>query len=66
MDKRGVIVIGMLTSIVSLYFGVGGYDEDLEDIGMHASRYTIVLFGTCGISISNALINVPTMPEMIL
>jgi len=64
MDKRGIIVIGFILAALSMV-GVGGYDM-FEGKEGNNSKYAIVLVGTFGISIASALINVPTMPEMLL
>jgi MFS family permease len=67
MDKRGIIIIGLILGTFSM-LSIGNYDvlneffQDSEDID---ARYIMVLGGACGICVAMALINVPTMPEML-
>ena len=67
IDKRGIIIIGLIFGTSSMVM-VGFYDalheffKDNEDID---GRYVMVLTGACGICIAMALVNVPTMPEML-
>jgi len=63
MDKRSIIVIGLLIGVISIAM-IGSYDFFDNDESM--GRYYIVLSGTGLVCIGSSMVNIPTMPEMIL